>query len=1031
MKRLSKSTKMRGAIFALLLAFTVSVAAQVQVQGTVVDERGDPVIGATIQIQGTGQGTTADFNGHFTISAPADGNLIISFIGYITQTVPVSATVNVRLVPDAELLDEVVVTGFGTGTRRGSFTGAATVVSTAALENVPSVSIAGRLAGAVPGVQIGAGGGQPGAVESFRIRGTGSVSASSEPLFVIDGVPMISGDLSGFGYSHSGSSVLSTINPNDIESVTIIKDAAAASLFGSRAANGVVVITTRRGRAGRTNVTFRADVGFSNMAVDFRPTLGGDDRRTLIHHGMVNRRLIEGDDPAQALAWANNRINHYAEMPWMGHWEDWRSLLLRTGTQQNYEVSVSGGNDRTQFFTSLSYTSVEGITVQSAFDRITGRLNLTHQATDRISLNANVALTNSRQTVNPEGTGFASPIMAVAMTASPQDFARNPDGTFNLTQKFLSIGASHNPANNVAVNYDEAIVNRMMGTVSADFRAMDWLTFRQRMSYDFIHTDNNVWWDPRSGDGRAAGGNMQRWQRFNRTFIAQSQAMFNHTFGQRHNVDGVLAFETEDFRFDEIFAAGSGFATPQLSQISNAATTRSASSYQTRRMMSYVSSLNYNFDHRYYLGLSFRRDGSSRFHRDNRWGNFWAVSGAWRISDEEFAQPISHILSNARIRASYGTSGNQPLQNFGFMDLYGFGFRYNSHVGSAPSQLPYPELTWEQNRQVNIGLDFSLINRFNITFDVYQRWAEDLLLSRNISQTTGFATMLMNIGSMENRGFDLAITSHNIRTNDLTWNTTLNLNHNRNRLTSIGHVAEGSEQQFQTLSARLMHRVGHPFNSIWAFEYAGVCYDTGRQLFYRNVPGHERETTHNTAEARQTIIGQVDPNIMGGLTNNFRFRNFDLGFTFTFTLGGNLYDNAPWINADGGGFMNNGNIPAHFRIEDMWTPENRNARLPRYVYGDVFNPNVPSSRWMHSSDHLRLKNVTMGYVLPDRFLGSSGISRVRFYASAVNLFTIMSSSLPFDPEPPINPTQADLTVGIVQFQTPPLRSVTFGVEVSF
>ena len=1021
---------MRGAIFALLLAFAVSVSAQqVQVRGTVVDEFDDPVVGVSIRIQGTTQGAVTDIDGNFTLLAPAGGTLEVSFIGYTTQTVPVSANVGViRLLPDVALLDEIVVTGIGMGVRRASFTGAATTVSTAALENIPSVSIAGRLAGAVPGVQIGASGGQPGAVESFRIRGTGSVSASSEPLFVIDGVPMLNVNLEGFGYSHSGSSALATINPNDIESVTIIKDAAAASLFGSRAANGVVVITTRSGRAGRTNVTFRADMGFSNMAVNYRPTLGGDERRTLLHHGLVNRALEEGQ--ANPQQWADARIDWFAAMPWMGHWEDWRSLLFRTGTQQSYEVNVSGGNERTTFFTSLSYMSTEGITINSHLDRFTGRLNLTHRATDRLSLNANMSMSRSTQNVNSEGTAFSSPIMAVSMTASPQDFAFNEDGTFNLTQRFYAIGGGHsNVLNTATLNYDENIVNRMMGAMSADFSVTNWLTLRQRISYDFINTDNNVWWDPRTGDGRTANGVFQRWQMNNRTFIAQSQAMFNHTFAESHNIDGVLAFETEDFRFDEVYASGTGFASPQRPEIANSAINRASTSHTERSMMSYIASFNYNFDHRYYLGLSFRRDGSSRFHRDNRWGNFWAVSGSWRWSEEEFAQSFNHIVSNARIRASYGTSGNQPLQNFGFMDSFGLTFRYNGFAGSAPNQLPFPELTWEHNRQVNVGLDFTLINRFNVVFDVYQRWAEGLLLSRQVSQTTGFGTILMNVGSMQNTGFDLAITSHNIRTRDMTWSTTLNLNHNRNELTSIGDDAT----RMQTASARLMHEVGRPFNSIWGFEFAGVCYDTGRQMFYTNrdddrEPGTPRATTTNSAQANMVHLGQVDPVVMGGLTNNFRYRNFDLGFTFTFTLGGHLYDNASWINTDGGSMQFDGNVPAHFRIEDMWTPENRNARLPQFVHGRT---HVASSRWMHSSDHLRLKNITMGYALSDRLLGSSGISRVRFYASAINLFTIMSSNLPFDPEPPVNPRQADLAMGIVTFQTPPLRTVTFGVEVSF
>ncbi|MDR0333488.1 MAG: TonB-dependent receptor, partial [Dysgonamonadaceae bacterium] len=986
--------------------------------------------GATVQVKGTTQGTVTDMDGNFTISAPAGGTLVISYVGYRTQEVPVSANVMITLVPDSEMLEDLVVTGFGVQ-RRASFTGAASVISTAQLENVPSVSLSSRLAGAAAGVSVGAASGQPGAVESLRIRGTGSVNASSEPLYVIDGVPMISNNLSGFSYSHSGNSALSTINANDIESITIIKDAAAASLYGSRAANGVVVITTKSGRAGKTNITFRSDWGFSNIATEYRPTLGGDDRRELLHHGLVNFRLINtaGSTLESANAWADSQINTYAEKPANG-WEDWRSLLLRNGSQQNYEVSMSGGNERTTFFSSLSYSSIEGITLQSSLERITGRLNFTHKVTDRLSFNANVTIADSKQDVNSEGTSFSSPIMAVAMTTSPQDFAFNPDGSYNITRKFRALGNPRaNPLYTASLNYDKSDVTRFMGTTSADFKITDWITFRERISYDFSQTNNRVWWDPRSNDGFSSSGVFQRFMMNRATFVSQSQFLFSHTFDGLHSFDGVLAYETEEYKYDYTYTNGSNFPSDRRPEIINAGTTRGTSYYDERRMVSYIGMINYNYDNRYYLGTSFRRDGSSKFRRDNRWGNFWSVSGSWRLSQEEFAQSFAHIVSDARIRGSYGTNGNQPIDNYGYMDLYGFGFNYNGNPGSAPSSMPYPQLTWEKNRQLNIGLDFSLFQRFNVTFDWYNRWADDLLLRKTLSQTTGFNNMLMNVGSMRNKGIDLSITSTNIRNNDFTWTTTLNLNHNKNRLTDIGaYSGTGTPEYISPASARLIHRVGQPFNSIYAFEYAGVDPETGREMFFTNTGDNPRATTINSAEARQVIIGKVDPDLMGGLTNNLSYKNLDLGFTFTFTLGGNLYDNASWINSNGGTMQYDGNVPAYNKIQDMWTPDNKNATLPRFVFQ---NPHVASSRWMHSSDHLRLKNVTLGYSLPRNLVEQAKLNRVRLYASAVNLLTFKSSNLPFDPEPPVNPRVSDITMGIVTYQTPPLRTVTFGIEVSF
>lgn len=1008
----------------------LSVAQTTQVSGTVLDDTGETVIGASVVAKGTTTGTITDLDGNFTLDIPSDKKtLVISLIGYKPKEVAAGKGIKVIMEPDSKLIDEVVVTGYG-NVKKASFTGAATVISTSKLENVPSVSLSSRLAGSASGVSVGSSTGQPGAVESLRIRGTGSANASNEPLYVVDGVPMNTGNANQFDYSQSGNSILSTINANDIESISIIKDAAAASLYGSRAANGVVVITTKSGKAGKTLVTLRADWGFSNMAIDYRPTLNGDQRRELQYQGLINYYNNNNKNPeeAKAIEYANSQIDKYAQKPETG-WEDWKDLLFRTGTQQNYEVNLQGGNDKTTFYSSLSYTSTEGITYQSNLDRITGRLNVTHKATDKFTLNANVSITNTKQKVNNEGTSFASPIMAISMTASPQDYAYNPDGTYNITNKFLALGgnALANPLYNRELNYNNSELNKFSGLISADYKIADGLSVREKISYDFLQSNDKVWWDPRSNDGYASKGVYQRFMVNNKTLVSQTHLMYDKSFNKVHNLNALVGYEAEKYKLDYTYANGTNYPTFQKPEIINAGTTRSSSEYKERRMISYVGLVNYNYDNRYYFGASIRRDGSSKFSKDNRWGNFWSLSGSWRLTEEVFAQSFKNILTDAKVRLSYGTNGNLPIENYEYMDIYKFGYNYNGNPGSAPARMPYPNLTWEKNKQLNFGLDLTLIERFNVTFDVYSRKSKDLLLNKSISQTTGFDQIMMNVGEMTNKGFELSITSTNIAKKDFLWTTTLNLAHNQNKLTSIGG---GTEFQRSNVSAqsRLIHRVGESFNSLYAYEYAGVDPNTGKEMYYKNTPGAERETTTNSAEAKMVIIGKVDPNLQGGITNNLSYKDFDLGFTFTFTLGGHLYDNLSWVNSNGGTYNYNGNIPAYYNINDMWQKPGDNARLPQFVQGNTY---TPSSRWMYSSDHLRLKNITFGYTLPKKALESLRLSKARVYASAVNLFTIKPGNLYLDPEAPVNPDPNKVAAGVVTAETPSLRSVTFGIEISF
>ena len=995
-------------LFLSLLFISVGIAtAQTQVSGVVVDETGETVIGATILIKGTSQGTVTDYDGNFALSAPSNATLVISYVGMNTQEIKATPNMRIVMTSDSELLDEVIVTGYGSF-KKSTFTGAASNVSTERMQDVPAISISDKLAGGAAGVQITSASGQPGGVESVRIRGLGSINASNEPLYVIDGVPMSTGDASGFGYSDAGSSLLSTINSNDIESITVIKDAAAASLYGSRAANGVIVITTKKGKAGKTKFSFKSDWGFSDMAVDYRPVLNGGDRRELLHHGFVNFFKNGGQSEADAIARADANIENFASEPWSGY-TDWKDVLFKKGAHESYEFSAQGGNEDTQFYTSLAYMQQEGLTQNSGFERFTGNASLTH-TTDRFKFDFSSFFTKTNQNSISEGTSYASPIMVVAMTASPSTFPYNEDGTYSTN--FPALGGA-NILQTMEHNYDRNSINRSLNTASATWNIWDNLRLKEVINYDFNQTNNRVWWDPRSNDGRTANGVFQRYMLNRNKLTTQSQLTYDKVVADDHSFDVLLGFETEDYVLDYTYVNGNDYPG-FLPEVTNAATSRSSSQKDAYRMTSLLGRINYDYKSRYYLSGSFRRDGSSRLAEEARWGDFWSLSGSWRLSEEAFMEN-AEIISDAKLRASYGLNGTQPSSYFEYMGVYGFGYNYNGKPGSAETRLFNPDLKWEKNHATNIGVDLTFLQRFSLTFDWYNRDTKDLLLDQPISTTTGLGSILKNVGSMRNRGFELELKSTNMNTKDWFWTTSLNLAHNKNTLTKL------DGEQTEIPAGLRVHRVGESYNSFFMYEYAGVDPKTGKESFYINDDSENaRNATVTPADAEKIIVGNNEPIIMGGFTNFISWKFIDLNMTFTYSLGGKIYDSTSWIHSNGGTYHYNGNVPAYNKIEDMWQKEGDVAKLPQFAYNNVA---THSSRWLLSTDHLRLKNLTLGFSLPESFAQRAGLTKVRAYLSGNNLLTFKKKELDFDPEGPAN--------GIATFETPTLRTVTFGVQLSF
>ena len=938
-----------------------------------------------------------------------------------TTEVAIKPVVKIALKTDSELLDEVVVTGYGTF-KKSTFTGAASTMSTDKLQDVPTMSVENKLAGSIPGVQITSYSGAPGATTSVRIRGMGSMNAGNDPLYVIDGTPVQSGNISAFntpdtgdGYNSTGTNVLATLNSNDIESITVMKDAAAASLYGSRAANGVIVITTKKGSAGKSQSNFRSDWGFSNIAVNYRPTLKGDDRRELIKFGLKNYYMDEeGMTADQAAIALEDDIDAFAAKPANG-WTDWKDILFKNGSHQNYEVSAQGGSEKTRFYTSLAYAKQEGITERSGLERMTGTANFSHE-TGRIKIDASTLFSRIHQNMTNEGTSFASPIMNAFWTASPSVTPYNEDGTFSSNFP-LTRGA--NPVETRTYNFDRSDITRSFNTLGATIRLWDELKLREKLSYDFTSSTESVWWDPRSNDGRSSNGVFQRYNRELNTLNTQTQLTYIKTFAQKHNVDVLLGFETEDFTDSYTFSHGSQYPGYKY-EIANAGETSSDSNRDKYRLTSFLGRFNYNFDNKYYAGVSYRRDGSSRLARENRWGDFWSVSGSWRFMQESFLESVKGVVTDGKIRASYGVNGTQPSTYYSYMqNMYRAGQIYNGQSGMGVIGIGNPDLKWEKNKAFNLGLDLTFWDRLSLTFDYYTRKTSDLLMNKRISYVPGYydpisfdPTTLQNVGSLKNQGVEFSLSSTNIQTQDLMWTTTFNIGHNKNKLVKLDGV------QSDEIDEALIHRVGEPYYSYYMFEYAGVDPQTGNEMYYKN--DGSGETTTQVNEVRKVIVGHHDPKVEGGLTNFMKWKFIDFNFTLTYSIGGEALDYATWLHDNGGDYTSFGATPSYYKLEDMWKQPGDNAKLPKFKYG---NTRVLSSRWLMPTDYLRLKNLSLGLSAPKNWLSKTGLSKARVYFSANNLLTWKSKDLLVDPEMPID--------GLCTFEMPALRTYTFGLEIGF
>lgn len=991
-------------------------ANKVTVKGRVTDKQGQGIPGVAIVVKGTTTGITTDVDGNYSIKVDPASMLEFSFLGMKQQTlaVPAAGVLNVMMQESAESLEEVVVTGYG-NYKKSTYTGSASVIETKKLENLPVTSMTQMMEANLPGVTLSSNSSQPGSVSSIRVRGLGSFNASSEPLYVLDGIPIASGNMSSDNGSSGGLGTLALINPNDIENITVLKDAASASLYGARGANGVILITTKKGKEGKVSYNFKASYGISDLAYTYREIMGGEERRELLYEGFTNRMTDAGKSEAEQIKYAESQTDVYAKIP-VGGYADWEDALFQKGHQQDYNFSVTGGNAKNNFAGGFGYTKADGVSINSGFERFSARLNFNNKYKNfEFSMSSLSSLTRNKMTPESDlSTGsnfYASAIYTSRVTLTPSDPIFNEDGSYNTK---LANNGNFNPIYENKINDYYTQVGKTINTAMAAYNIIPGLRLATTFSADYAITKEFRYWSPLSADGKEASGRGRMGMYENLMYNSNTILTYNATF-KEHTIDAAVAYEVQNWDHEDLYGTAKGYGQTLNNALGNASTpTYLDHLLKGDNMISYVGKLNYDYNNKYYVGLSFRRDGSSRLAPDKRWDNFWAVSGSWRASAEKFMAVTSSWLTDMKIRGSYGVNGNLPDDLYAYHGLYSTNDSYNGESAIEESLMPNDALSWEKNYAANIGFDLMLFNRVGITFDWYKRVTKDLLMDKRINNMTGFGSILSNVGKVENKGIELEIRSTNIETDDFVWTSFLNLAHNENKILKLA-----DETEFEAAGV-FVRKEGYSFATLKLREYAGVDPDNGKPMYYKNntVNGElNREIVYDPNEATPIPFRDIYPKLTGGFTNTFSYKFIDLSFNLSFSLGGWSYDNGMWALEDDG-YSNTNNKGVALRRR--WQKPGDITDVPRYVEGQLWGGNWHSTRAIHSTDHLRLKSLILGISAPNKWLSGTGLSQARIYFSGTNLLTWAAYDQ-YDPE----------LTGKVNFNVPPLKNFAFGVEFGF
>lgn len=983
---------------AVMASFATAAAQDLKITGTVTDQTGYPLEGATVLVRGTTKGTTTDAEGRYLLNATQDAEIVVSYLGYLSQSKKADgkSQLDFVLMEDTNFLDDVIVVAYGTMSE-SDFTGSASQIKGEEIATASKESIDKGMMGKIAGVRISSDNGDPGSAGSVQIRGVGSISAGTSPLYVIDGTVISSateGDIQ-VGYRSTG--ILNTLNPDDIESVTVLKDAAAASLYGSRAANGVILITTKRGRQGRTSISYSGEAGVSNMAVGKAlQLLDGPKFIRYIKDAADNAYAM---NPAYSYGYDGDTWASWVADPSGKTSTDWTRQVFRNAFRHSHQLSLSAGNEKTRVYSGLGYSRTDGIVLGSYFDRISGRINIDHQINDRlkVGLRQMVSFTGSRghndQSDQSQGMGYATPI-GVMTQSDPTATPENPDGTWNENVSWSGFTTNPHLLFDSDMQYNKARSMRSLSNIDIELSLTDALSVKNTFGYDYLDNKQYLWWSPASIDGESMNG-------LSASYIFQTDDLTNSTvlrysdtFGSGHNLSALAGFEVADHRSSFTYAAANNYPGDKLTALSVGQMYGVGGASYRSFMLSVLANVNYDWEHRYYASASFRRDGSSRLGPDSRWANFWSVSGAWRISEEEFLRD-SDIFSDVKIKASYGTNGNLPSAYYAYKGLYSASGGYGTEAALWWSNPRNDSLGWEKSRNFNVGFDWYMYNRVNLNVEYYHKYTSSLIFDMPASAVTGFSSYTSNIGNLLNNGLEIEISSRNFERENFTWDTSLNLTFQKSVVKSLPNdnadISYGDGGMY-------IHRVGESMYSFYLPVWKGVNPETGLGEFLIDPEDPSKGVTNWYSEAASTIAGKAIPDLTGGITNTFTFLGgmIDLSILITFQTGGSLFDYPGYFTHSDG--FRAASMNAAADASDYWTPANRNAAYPKPIMNNPYRWDRFSSRLIHSTDNIRMRELTVGCNIPvKRYL-----SGLRLYFKATNPLMIWSATPDIDPDVAIN-----------------------------
>ncbi|WP_460924679.1 SusC/RagA family TonB-linked outer membrane protein [Pontibacter brevis] len=987
-------------ILLLNFAFMLCLLQQVMAQGGTVtgrvteQETGQGLPGVTVILKGTTTGTSTGVDGGYSITIPANVNpanatLVFRQIGMTTQEINVGnrTNINVSMSPDTRQLSELVVTGYTTQTQR-EVAGSVSTVKAEEIRQVPIASFDQALQGRAPGILVQANSGQPGAAANVIIRGRGSILGSSEPLYIMDGIQISAADFS-------------TLNPADFESLTVLKDASATSIYGSRGANGVVVITTRKGLAGRTRINYDVQYGFSRAP---------ENRLELMNTEQKLEYELRRGNP---YAWDDADLERLRQVD-----TNWEDVFFKTGRTQNHTLSASGGSEKTTYYLSGSVFDQTGTVPNTGLERYTARANV-ESAAGNFNFGLNSTFGYSEFTNTSEAnSGIATPLNAIRWT-NPYETPYDEDG--NYTQM---ASGQPNALQELLENNNLRQQIKAVGNVFVGYKApfLEGLSFRTNWGGDFTSNEISAYVDPETYSGQfSTGGSGSFGRGYNRSFryTGTTSATYDTQFGTDHTLTVALYNEVVNRVYRGLSFTGYGLGgafeneagiTP--GNASNGFIPAVGGEGTENALLSYFTNINYGFRDRYFLTLGARRDGSSRFGADRRFANFGSVGFSWIVSDEPFMQGLTNVFNDVKYKISYGSAGNQILLDaagnaldFASRELYSRSV-YGGISGLAQAQLANPLLQWERKTTFNTGLEFSTLNgRLAATVEYYNSVTSDLFLDRQLSRTTGYSELISNIGALRNRGVELALNGDIVATPDFTWSANVSLTYNRNEVTQL----VGEEEEI--VNGLYTNRVGEPMNSLYVVRYAGVNPDNGNAQYYTA----EGDITETYSPNDRVIVGTTEAPFFGGFGTSLNFKGLEVSSFFSFVRGNQIYNNDR-ANVENPLYLYD-NLSASLMNE--WQEPGDITNIPR--------PGAPfrqsTTRFVEEGDFLRLRNINVSYSLPASIVNSIGaINSIRVFAQGQNLVT-WTDFQGFDPEV----SGGSLTGA----QYPALRTVTFGLNVGF